>query len=75
LALTATLTTLVSFNGADCDEPFGGLIADANGDLIRRPIRPRGIYNTDFGFFQAIVKQNATLAGDKFSLSIPSVRY
>ncbi len=30
----STPTTLVSFNGADGAEPFGGLIADANGDLF-----------------------------------------
>jgi hypothetical protein len=29
----STPTTLVSFNGADGADPFGGLIADANGDL------------------------------------------
>jgi uncharacterized repeat protein (TIGR03803 family) len=32
--MTATLTILVSFNGADGDEPRAGLIADAAGDLF-----------------------------------------
>jgi hypothetical protein len=32
--MSATLTTLVSFDG---DEPVGDLIADANGDLFGRP--------------------------------------
>ena len=32
--MTATLTTLVSFNGANGAEPMGDLIADANGDLF-----------------------------------------
>jgi hypothetical protein len=32
--MSATLTTLVSFDGA---EPVGDLIADANGDLFGRP--------------------------------------
>ena len=31
---TVTLTTLVSFNGADGDMPSGSLIADSNGDLF-----------------------------------------
>ena len=32
--MTATLTTLVSFDGADGAGPYAGLIADANGDLF-----------------------------------------
>src|SRR5277367_5947878 len=32
--MTATLTTLVSFNDADGAAPDGGLIADDNGDLL-----------------------------------------
>ena len=32
--MSATLTTLVSFNGADGSEPAGSLIADADGDLF-----------------------------------------
>jgi len=32
--MTATLTTLVSFNGADGENPEAGLIADAGGDLF-----------------------------------------
>jgi uncharacterized repeat protein (TIGR03803 family) len=32
--MSATLTTLVSFNGANGDEPIGGLIADGAGDLF-----------------------------------------
>jgi hypothetical protein len=31
--MTAVLNTIASFNGADGADPFGGLIADANGDL------------------------------------------
>ncbi len=31
---TATLSTLVSFDGADGDVPYGNLIADATGDLF-----------------------------------------
>ena len=34
LAMTATLTTLVSFNGTDGAFPHAGLIADAAGDLF-----------------------------------------
>ena len=30
----STPTTLVSFNGTDGGSPFGGLIADAHGDLF-----------------------------------------
>jgi hypothetical protein len=30
----ATLTTLISFNGTDGEEPEGSLIEDANGDLF-----------------------------------------
>ncbi len=32
--MTATLTTLVSFNDADGKNPLASLIADANGDLF-----------------------------------------
>jgi uncharacterized repeat protein (TIGR03803 family) len=32
--MTATLTTLVSFNGPNGANPYGSLIADANGDLF-----------------------------------------
>src|SRR5215469_5266013 len=32
--MTATLTTLVSFNGPDGATPYGTLLADANGDLF-----------------------------------------
>ena len=32
--MTATLTTLIAFNVFDGDNPTGGLIADANGDLF-----------------------------------------
>jgi hypothetical protein len=32
--MTATLTTLISFNGANGSLPFTGLIADAHGDLF-----------------------------------------
>jgi hypothetical protein len=32
--MTATLTTLVSFNGPNGATPYGTLIADANGDLF-----------------------------------------
>ena len=32
--MTATLTTLISFNGDDGELPQGDLIADANGDLF-----------------------------------------
>ena len=35
----STPTTLVNFNGADGDEPVGGLIADANGDLFGTTFR------------------------------------
>jgi hypothetical protein len=34
MAMTALLTTLVSFNGTDGANPLGSLIADANGDLF-----------------------------------------
>jgi hypothetical protein len=34
MAMTAILTTLVSFNGTDGADPQGSLIADANGDLF-----------------------------------------
>ena len=44
----ATLSALVSFNGSDGDYPYGGLIADANGDLFgttnrRRQRRRHGV--------------------------------
>ncbi len=32
--MTAILTTLLSFNGADGANPYAGLIADADGDLF-----------------------------------------
>ena len=39
--MTATLTTLVSFNGTNGANPAGSLIADANGDLfVPDPDRP-----------------------------------
>jgi uncharacterized repeat protein (TIGR03803 family) len=45
----STPTTLVSFNGADGDEPVDGLIADANGDLFgTTPFGGAGNFGTVF---------------------------